>query len=57
MGREVEQEEEARVRQRRRRHDVLPCDVDTGEPDRRQYADDDQEQELPVAKGQRTNLR
>ena len=57
MSRQVEQQEEACIRERRRRDDVLPCDVDTGEPDRRQHADDDQEQKLPVAKAQRRNLR
>jgi hypothetical protein len=57
MRGEVEQEEEACVRQRGRRDDVLPRDVDTGEPDRRQNADGNQEQKLPVAQAQRTNLR
>jgi len=57
MRREVEREEEARGRQRRRRDDVLPGDVDAGEPKSRQRADDDQERELPVTKAQRRNLR
>ena len=59
MRREVQHEEEPRIRQGGRRHDVLPRDVDAGEPDRRQDADDDQERELavPQAQGQRMNLR
>jgi hypothetical protein len=57
MRSQEEQEEEAGVRQRSRRDDVLPRDVDTGETDRRQRADDDQEEQLPVAEAQRTNLR
>jgi hypothetical protein len=57
MRGEVEQEEEACVRKRRGRDDVLSRDVDTREPDRREDADDDQEQKLPVAQAQRTNLR
>jgi hypothetical protein len=57
MSREVQEQEETCVGERGRRDDRLPGDVDTGEPDRRQNADDDQEQELPIAKAQRTNLR
>jgi hypothetical protein len=54
---EVEQEEETGVRERGRRDDVLPCDVDTREPNRRERSYDDQEQKLPVPQAQRTNLR
>jgi hypothetical protein len=56
---DVEPEEDACVRQRRRGDDVLPRDVDGCEPDRSQDPDDDQEGELaiPQAESQRTNLR
>jgi hypothetical protein len=59
MRGEIEGEEEGRVRQRGRRHDVLSRDVDAREPDGRQDPDDDQERELtiPGAEGQRRNLR
>ena len=46
--REIEREEEARVRERRGGNDVLPRDVDAGEPERGQDADDDQIRELAV---------
>jgi hypothetical protein len=57
MRREVEREEEAGIRQRGRRDDVLACDVDAAESDGRQDSDDDQEREFPIPKAQRTNLR
>src|SRR5438309_1578397 len=56
MRRQVEAEEEACVRERGRRDDVLAGDVHTREADRRQPPDDDEVQELPVAQAQRTNL-
>src|SRR6266566_3232298 len=59
MRAEIDHEEEARIRQRGRRHDVLARDVNACEPDRRQSPDDDQERELtiPRAERQRRNLR
>jgi hypothetical protein len=53
----IEQEEKPGIRKRRRRDDVLPSDVDAGEPDGRQHADGGEEQELPGTEAQRTNLR
>ena len=49
VGREVEREEEEGVRERGRRDDVLPCDVDAGEPESGERADDDEVRELTVA--------
>jgi hypothetical protein len=59
MRDEIDRKEEARIRQRGRRDDVLTSDVDAGKPDGRQDPDDDQEGELtiPRAERQRTNLR
>ena len=57
MRRQVQPEEEAGVGQRGRRDDGLAGDVDAGKSDDRQDPDDDQEGELPIPKGQRTNLR
>jgi hypothetical protein len=47
-----EGDEEGGVRKRRRGDDVLPGDVDGGEPRRRQEADDEEVGELAVTKRQ-----
>jgi hypothetical protein len=56
MSGEVDPEEDSCIRERRRRDDVLPCDVDAGEPDDGQDPDDDEEREFPVTRAQLTNL-
>jgi hypothetical protein len=48
---QVEREEEPRVRQRSRRDDVLTRDVDAGEAERGEDADDDEVGELAVPVG------
>jgi hypothetical protein len=53
VGGEEEREEEGRVRERLRRDDGLAGDVDAREADRREEADRDEVEELPVAGAQR----
>jgi hypothetical protein len=50
---EIQREEEARVRQRLGRDDVLPGDVDAREADRCEKTDRDQVEQLAVARSQR----
>jgi hypothetical protein len=52
MSGDEERDEKRCVRERRRRDDVLPGDVDGGEPGRRQQADDEEVGELAIAEGQ-----
>jgi hypothetical protein len=51
---DIERDEEGRIRERGGRDDVLPGDVDGGEPRRRQQPDEEEVDKLPVAQRQGT---